>query len=107
MRKELIRRQVVVKSTTTKYIYSYEFLTYACTTYHIACHDYYHKWDTEHRWGKHRGGLDCTVYHTEDEARAHIHATALLWGWNEDECYIKAYDGEEHITKYHRNKVKG
>ena len=107
MRKELIRRQVVVNSTTTKFIYSTEFLVYARTTYHIACNDFYYKWDTEHRWGKHRGGLDCTAYETEEEARMNIRATALHWNWNEEECFIKVYNGEEHVTKHHRNKVKG
>lgn len=103
MRKELIKRQVVVNSTTTKFIYSSEFLTYAAIHYFVAVHPH-----RRYKWGGERaGGYDCTVYHTMEEAQAAIAATARVWDWDPNACYIKVVHTEEHVTKHHRNKVKG
>ena len=47
---------------------------------------------------------DCTVYSTKEEAKTHIHETALLWHWDEKSCHIIEKETEEIITKNHRWK---
>lgn len=103
MRKELIRRQVVVNSTTTKFTYSTEFLTYKVIHYFVAVHPHY-KYE---RSGWRAGGYDCSVHHTMEEAQAAVVHTARVWDWDPKACYIKAMESTELVVKHHRNKVKG
>ena len=100
---KVINRQEVVRSTTSKYVYTTEFIELERTNFFVACHQH-----QRYSWGGWRAaGYDCTTYATQDEALAQVKHTAMIWDWDPRACYIKVVHTTEHITKHHRYKVKG
>lgn len=92
MRKELINSVTIIKSTTKKYQYSVEVLTYSKVDFHLH-------WFDE---------MDCTAYETKEAAAADLVRTARIWNWTIEDVRIEAHDGRvETVVKHHRNKVKG
>ena len=80
----------ITKSVTAKYRYTIEIQHWDTITYHLH---YYNE-------------MDCTVYHTVEEAKAAIHETAMLWHWNERKVFLKKWESTETVLLHHRYKVK-
>lgn len=63
-------------------------------------------WDTV-RFHLHYGDqMDCTVYDSVEDAKAAIHQTAALWGWDERKVFLKKWEGTETVVLHHRYRVK-
>ena len=80
----------ITKSQTSKYRYTIEIQHWSTVTFHL-----------------HYGGqMDCTVYDSVEEAKAAIHQTAALWGWDERKVFLKKWESTEIVLLHHRHKVR-